>query len=73
MLSIAYGKNIRGAPDSDFCYPAGYRICRISEINPAGYCPDILFNLNTRMSSKKDQIHLSACIYLSYVKLFVKT
>ena len=27
----------RGAPGSDFYYPAGYWICRISEKNPAGY------------------------------------
>jgi hypothetical protein len=30
-------KNIRGAPDSDFYYLAGYRICRISEKNLASY------------------------------------
>ena len=30
-------KKIRGAPDSDFYYLAGYRICRISEKNLAGY------------------------------------
>ena len=28
---------VRGAPDSDFYYPAGYWIYRISEKNPAGY------------------------------------
>ena len=26
-----------GASDSDFHYPAGYRICRIVKENPAGY------------------------------------
>ena len=26
-----------GALDSDFCYPAGYRIYRIVKENPAGY------------------------------------
>ncbi len=50
---------IRGAPDSDFYYPVGYRFCRISE-KKSGRIPDILFNLNTRMSAKKDQIYLSA-------------
>ena len=52
----------RGAPDSDFYYSAGYWICRISKKNLArlsSWILDILFNLNTRMSSKKDQIHLS--------------
>jgi hypothetical protein len=36
---------IRGAPDSDFYYPAGYRICRIFKKNPTGLSgriPDIL-------------------------------
>jgi hypothetical protein len=32
-----HGRKIRRAPDSDFYYPAGYRICRISEKNRAGY------------------------------------
>jgi hypothetical protein len=27
----------RGAPDSAFSYPTGYRICRIFEKYPAGY------------------------------------
>ena len=48
----------RGAPDSDFYHPAGYRICRISEkLWPdTGYF--IQFEiLNTRMSAKKNQIY----------------
>ena len=60
----------RGALDSDFYYLAGYWICRISEKYPAGYCPDILFNLNTRMSSKKDQIHLSAS-YICHMRNYL--
>ena len=55
-------------PDTGF---AGY-LKKIRPDYPAGYCPDILFNLNTGMSSKKDQIHLSAS-YICHVKLFVKT
>ncbi len=56
--------HFRGAPDSDFYYPAGF----------AGYLkifyPDILFNLNTRMSSKKDQIHVSAS-YICHMRNYL--
>ena len=54
---ITYFKT-RGAPDSDFYYPAGYRICRISEKNRPDTGYFIQFEiLNARMSAKIDQIY----------------
>ena len=64
--------HFRGAPDSDFYYPAGFAgyLKNIRPDYPAGYCPDILFNLNTRMSSKKDQIHVSAS-YICHMRNYL--
>jgi hypothetical protein len=37
LINFLARASVRGAPDSDFYYLAGYRICWISEKNPAGY------------------------------------
>ena len=63
--SVNHDINNKGAPDSDFYCPAGYRICWISEKNPVGY------RIVLQSIWKLERLQERIIIYWPYVKLFV--